>query len=118
MPAPTHWQFHEAEMMQGRNSFTGRDAVMTERIRGRRGMRQRAWIKREQPLCAACAKVGRIAATQEIDHIIPLSRGGTNDRSNMIGLCRECHERKTAKDMGYRPRHRTGVDGWPVDEQS
>ena len=33
--------------------------------------------------------------TYEIDHIIPLFRGGTNDSRNLIALCRNCHGKKT-----------------------
>jgi 5-methylcytosine-specific restriction protein A len=33
--------------------------------------------------------------TYEIDHIIPLFRGGTNDTRNLIALCRNCHGKKT-----------------------
>ena len=33
--------------------------------------------------------------TYEIDHIIPLFRGGTNETRNLIALCRNCHGKKT-----------------------
>ena len=33
--------------------------------------------------------------TYEIDHIIPLFRGGSNDTRNLIALCRNCHGKKT-----------------------
>jgi len=33
--------------------------------------------------------------TYEIDHIIPLFRGGSNESRNLIALCRNCHGKKT-----------------------
>jgi 5-methylcytosine-specific restriction endonuclease McrA len=33
--------------------------------------------------------------TYEIDHHIPLFKGGSNDISNLIALCRNCHGKKT-----------------------
>lgn len=36
--------------------------------------------------------------TYEIDHIIPLYKGGNNDLSNLQALCRNCHGKKTIYD--------------------
>lgn len=36
---------------------------------------------------------------REIDHIIPLSQGGTNDLENLQALCKECHFDKTQDDI-------------------
>jgi len=36
--------------------------------------------------------------TYEIDHIIPLYKGGTNDVNNLQALCRNCHGKKTYND--------------------
>ena len=37
-------------------------------------------------------------ATYEIDHIIPLYKGGNNEISNLEALCRNCHGNKTLLD--------------------
>lgn len=60
-------------------------------------MRKR--VRREQPLCAHCTKP---KAWTQLDHIKALTHGGTNHRSNLQGLCDDCHKAKTIKDMGYR----------------
>jgi hypothetical protein len=41
-------------------------------------------------VCAFCHSTTRL----EVDHIIPLSRGGTDDPSNLQVLCQRCHRVK------------------------
>jgi 5-methylcytosine-specific restriction endonuclease McrA len=36
--------------------------------------------------------------TYEVDHIIPLYKGGSNELHNLTALCRNCHGVKTFKD--------------------
>ena len=43
--------------------------------------------------CGTCGQI--LDFTYEIDHHIPLFKGGTNDVSNLIALCRNCHGKKT-----------------------
>ena len=43
--------------------------------------------------CAICNNV--MDYTYEIDHYIPLFKGGSNDMSNLMALCRNCHGKKT-----------------------
>ena len=61
-------------------------------------------VLKEHPLCAdpfgIHAERGEVVLATEVDHIIPLSRGGTNDRSNLQPLCKSCHARKTALEDG------------------
>lgn len=53
--------------------------------------------------CLRCGKsVPEIELT--IDHIKPLSRGGTNDISNIQPLCLKCNLRKATKTIDYRPQ--------------
>jgi 5-methylcytosine-specific restriction protein A len=91
---------------------------MTTRIRGRTLQRiRRAWFT-EHPLCAECERNGRVSLAVELDHIIALTNGGKDfdqdDGKNRQGLCKECHEKKTAADLGHKP---TGCDinGFPTD---
>lgn len=44
----------------------------------------------------ACAYCGS-NQDLEIDHIVPLSRGGTEDRSNLQTLCASCNKKKGTK---------------------
>lgn len=36
-----------------------------------------------------CGKPG-----SDVHHVVPLSRGGTTTKSNLITLCKDCHERR------------------------
>ena len=47
----------------------------------------------QQWKCGSCKQT--LDYTYEIDHHIPLFKGGSNDISNLIALCRNCHGKKT-----------------------
>lgn len=69
-----------------------------------------------RPLCVMCEAEGRVTVATELDHIVALTNGGTDTQDNRQGLCSDCHDIKTAQDLGYTPRQRQtiGTDGWPV----
>ena len=92
-------------------------ADQAPRIRGRKWMAIRDRIKRRDcGLCQECKRHGRIKPGTEVDHIVALTNGGTNDDDNLELLCAGCHETKTNADLGYKPRVTTGLDGWPVEQ--
>lgn len=81
------------------------------RTRGRRWMRLKHVVLVEEPICKICGR----AASVQVDHIIPICKGGTDERSNLQGVCEECHEEKTRKDLGLKKKpQRTGLDGYPI----
>lgn len=57
-----------------------------------------AWRKlrleaiRDQPWCSACGEIEGL----QLDHIVPLSRGGAMTRENVRVLCRRCNAVKGA----------------------
>ncbi|WP_170019202.1 HNH endonuclease signature motif containing protein [Campylobacter sp. RM16190] len=54
--------------------------------------------KQQEPFCRVCGK-----PTEIIDHITPIEYGGAKlELSNLQGLCRACHNRKTANDKVER----------------
>lgn len=66
-----------------------------KRKRGRAGVRDRRQVLAEEPLCRLCRERGLVTASVVVDHIRPLSQGGSDDRSNKQGLCTACHDEKT-----------------------
>jgi 5-methylcytosine-specific restriction enzyme A len=91
---------------------------MTERIRGRRWLRIRAQVLSANPLCADCLAAGVTRIADEVDHVIALSKGGTNEMSNLVGLCREHHAQKSALEAGKSWRFGCDESGWPLDPAS
>ncbi|MCM1439353.1 MAG: HNH endonuclease [Roseburia sp.] len=57
-------------------------------------------IKR-RPLCERCFSEGRCVTAELVHHIKPLSQGGTHDESNLMSLCRSCHN-KIHSELGDR----------------
>lgn len=55
----------------------------------------------EHPYCISCG-----APATEVDHILPISEGGTHDYANLQAMCKSCHSRKTAKRDGGFGRER------------
>jgi 5-methylcytosine-specific restriction protein A len=63
---------------------------------GRPWRRKRAAILlRDRYTCQQC---GHIGMDLEVDHIINVARGGTDDDENLQALCIPCHKSKTASE--------------------
>lgn len=91
--------------------------TQTERIRGRTLQRLRGRIMQDQPLCKMCDEKGFVTQGAELDHILPLFKGGNNDDENLQMLCIECHRQKSANDLDMIYKPTIGVDGWPIGHQ-
>ena len=71
---------HEQEWQAARNARPGRQAYKDPAYRRLRpGLR-----------CERCGSTTDLTK----DHVVPLSRGGTNHPSNLRTLCRACNSRK------------------------
>ena len=53
---------------------------------------RKALAARDKGLCGYCGKPG-----QNIDHIVPRSRGGKNEWTNVVWACMGCNDRKADK---------------------
>ena len=77
------------------------------RTQNKRKLTGRPWRRlREQILirdeyrcqCEECKGIGLLA--DEVDHVVPVSRNGSDDPSNLRAINRECHKLKTQKEGG------------------
>lgn len=65
------------------------------------GLSRRALYVRDQGKCVYCGSTQNLT----IDHVIPRSRGGSNEWNNLVIACRECNHKKghkTLEQMGWR----------------
>ncbi len=52
-------------------------------------------LLRDGYICQVC---GRVTRQLEMDHIVPMSQGGSEDEDNLRAICVACHRIKTAKE--------------------
>lgn len=95
-------QYCEVHEKQARDSYNKYErAPDVNKKYGRAWKRIRDRYVAEHPLCEMCLKNGRLTPVQEVHHIVPISQGGTHDRSNLMSLCQSCHT-KLHHDLGDR----------------
>ncbi len=87
---------------------------MTDRIRnGWQWEKIRRRILKRDPLCVDCLP-DHCIPSEEVDHRIPLFKGGTDDDSNLAGVCRLCHVVKSIEERGARQQGRPDLTGRPT----
>lgn len=59
---------------------------------------RRRILERDEGLCQPCLERGRPTVGTQVDHILPKSRGGTDDLANLQTICLACHNAKTARE--------------------
>lgn len=80
--------------------------VVRSVYRGRVPFSRRNVMIRDRHTCVYC---GSQSGPITMDHVIPRSRGGTNDFDNCVACCRTCNQKKGAKlpsEAGLTLRHR------------
>ena len=76
----------------------------TERVAWPQGLKQEL-MRRQNNTCVYCGS-RKTARTLEIDHIVPVVRGGPNDKSNLQVICAPCNQRKGIQtDEEFRARY-------------
>ncbi|WP_411292900.1 HNH endonuclease [Streptomyces sp. CBMA123] len=51
-------------------------------------------LYRDRKTCYLCQSTG----ANEVDHIVPVARGGTHDLTNLAAVCSACHRQKTQRE--------------------
>lgn len=85
----------QAERKQRANKRDKYRGSAASRGYGSRWRRLRRMILNQQPLCVRCG-----APATDVDHIVPRAAGGDDSASNLQGLCKSCHSRKTSTQDG------------------
>ena len=87
----TYCELHKSKMRKDYNTYerTGNHSKKY----GREWKRIRDRYVKTHPLCEMCLKVGRYTPVEEVHHILPVIRGGTNAESNLMSLCKSCHNK-------------------------
>lgn len=97
-------QEHEAQENKRYERYDRNPA--TKRLYGYVWKRIRDSYVRAHPFCENCYAKGMLIPTEEVHHRLPLSEGGTNDRSNLIALCKSCHARIHAERGDRWKKHK------------
>lgn len=85
-----------ADYLEMRNPFSNSNL---DAVSGSIRFRVLEKAKKRCELCGASSSVTQI----DVDHIVPRSKGGSNDISNLQALCRTCNAQKSNKaDTDYR----------------
>ena len=80
---------HARPMQKQKNKFY--NTYQWQRLRN-------AYLK-SHPLCVMCEKESKTKRANEIDHIIPINKGGSAiDWANLQSLCKHHHSQKTRKE--------------------
>ena len=64
----------------------------------------RGWYIKQNPLCEQCNRDNKVKAGDCVDHIRPITKGGSSIcPSNLQTLCNSCHAKKSAQEaVEYR----------------
>lgn len=78
------------------------DEELREQVPGYATIRPRRWysvLMRDKWRCCSCGRSStKDGVTLEVDHVVPRSKGGTNDEKNLQTLCRKCNSGKSNLD--------------------
>ena len=98
--------FNLAQPHQSQQPQNAREAQMAARLMasGRNNATKRSVSETKKKFVAAqqswkCGHCNRqLPAWYEVDHIVRLEHGGSNNVDNLVALCRDCHGKKTAME--------------------
>jgi hypothetical protein len=88
------------------------------------------WIRQEKRLaiylrdglaCAYCSESAEDGASLQLDHVLPVEKGGTNVAANLVTACARCNQAKADRDLAEFVRATAeyldhGVDALAIHE--
>lgn len=102
---PNHTKDKVAQDRAGRAPWADRPATQRRPYQDPAYRRLRARILRRDPICCICHHED----STEVDHVVPISRGGTDHPDNLQGVCRGCHAVKSGRE-GAEARRQGGQE--------
>ena len=58
------------------------------------------------PLCEKCKRDGIITGSQMVDHVVPITMGGSPvDQKNLQSLCNSCHAKKSGRESAEKRKN-------------
>lgn len=81
------WQKHQAGLSRQQRGYGSSWEKRRLRI-----------LNRDSWLCQECLRIGIVTPASAVDHKLAKANGGTDDDSNLEGICTACHAQKTAKE--------------------
>ena len=82
------------------NFYTRKYIYRRKNAGGNLSFEDEMFIYSKFPVCPYC----NTSKSDTLDHVVPLSKGGSNDISNVIAVCRSCNSKKKDKSLiEFRP---------------
>jgi 5-methylcytosine-specific restriction enzyme A len=83
------------KIMSSHSDIFSDDVRIGREKRKARELRHSAWWRRKTAT-GECHYCGKKVPSRELtmDHVIPLGRGGTSDKINIVAACKECNNKK------------------------
>ena len=78
------------------NSTIKSTTTTTNQKRNVTNLQKKVVASNQEWKCGKCNTI--LDASYEVDHITPLYKGGSNETTNLMALCRNCHGKKTIED--------------------
>ena len=103
LPKFVDWWYSEDQEDKGDSSDDGEpnEDIQLPELDSYAIIRPKLWwdiLARDNWTCVSCGRSAKTGIILNIDHIVPRSRGGTNDRSNLQTLCWKCNIGKSNRD--------------------
>lgn len=101
----------ERRAIQGTDPQAG--TTPTRRGKSPQGWTPEWWVLAQRDHDWSCAYCGKATPEPEIEHVIPLARGGRDDITNIVPACKACNRDKNtmtgAEYLAWRTRRRLPV---------